>query len=375
MLTLPDTILPVLDTFASLFRRLTWRKAQSLLVGAVLATGQRTVASALRVMGLSDDRNYARFHHVLNRAAWSPLKVSRILLGLLILHLDRGEGPLIFGIDETLGRRRRLQISALGIYRDAVRSSRSHVVKASGLRWVSLMWLGHIPWAGRCWALPFLTVLAPSERYYHERGRSHKKVTDWARQMILQLRRWLPARPLVLVGDSGYAVLDLLHFCQSLREPVTLITRLRLDAGLYAPAPPRRPGQNGRPRGKGVRLPTLKELLNQSALSWTTAGPPRRWLGTAAAPAWWNSPHRPQSGITRATPPCPFAGCLSGTLKASSTPKRCCAPTQRWPRRRSWSDLPCAGNWRRHSRRCGLTWVWRPNASGQTAPLPVPRPS
>ena len=277
MLTLPDTILPVLDPFASLFRDPTWRKAQILLVGVILATGQRTVASALRVMGLSGDRNYARYHHVLNRAVWSPLEMLRILLGLLVRHLDRGEGPLIFGIDETLERRRGPQISALGIYRDAVRSSRSYVVKASGLRWVSLMWLGHIPWAGRCWALPFLTVLAPSERYYRRQGRRHKKLTDWARQMILQLRRWLPGRPLVLVGDSGYAVLDLLHFCQSLREPVTLITRLRLDAGLYAPAPPRRPGQNGRPRVKGARLPTLKELLNQSALSWITA--PVAWYG------------------------------------------------------------------------------------------------
>ena len=79
MLALPEAILPVLDTFALLFRNPTWRKAQILLVGVILATGQRTVASALRVMGLSDDRYYARFHHVLNRAAWSPLKVSRIL--------------------------------------------------------------------------------------------------------------------------------------------------------------------------------------------------------------------------------------------------------------------------------------------------------
>ena len=139
----------------------------------------------------------------------------------------------MFGIDETLERRQGPQISALGVYRDAVRSSRSCVVKASGLRWVSLMWLGRIPWAGRYWALPVLTALAPSERYYQRRGRSHKKLADRARQMILQLRRWLPHRSLVLVGDSGYAVLDLLHFCQSLREPVTLITRLRLGSPGY----------------------------------------------------------------------------------------------------------------------------------------------
>ena len=237
MLTLPDAILPVLHPFATLFRSPTWLKAQILLVGAILAPGQRTVAAALRVMGLSDDRNYARYHQVLNRAVWSPRQAAGILLVLLLQHLDQGDGPLIFGIDETLERRRGPKIKSLGIYRDAVRSSRSQVVKASGLRWISLMWLGQAPWAGRYWALPFLTVLAPSARYHRQRGRRHKKLTDWARQMILQLRRWLPQRPLVLVGDGGYAVLDLLHCCQSLAQPVILIARLRLDAALYEPAP------------------------------------------------------------------------------------------------------------------------------------------
>ena len=130
------------------------------------------------------------------------------------------------------------------------------------------MWLGQVPWAGRYWALPFLTVLAPSARYYRQRGRRHKKLTDWARQMVLQLRRWLPQRSLVLVGDGGYAVLDLLHCCQSLAQPVTLIARLRLDAALYEPAPPRQPGRNGRPPLKGRRLPALKALLDLPAVSW-----------------------------------------------------------------------------------------------------------
>ena len=114
--------------------------------------------------------------------------------------LDHGDGPLIFGIDETLERRRGARIRARGIYRDAVRSSRHQLVKASGLRWISLMWLGHVPWAGRHWALPVLTVLAPSSRYHQRQGRRHKKITDWARQMVMLLRRWLPHRPLVLVG-------------------------------------------------------------------------------------------------------------------------------------------------------------------------------
>ena len=196
---------------------------------------------------------------------------GRTLLWLLIRYVDLGDGPLVFGMDETLERRRGKEIKAKGIYRDAVRSSGSHFVKASGLRWISLMWLTPIPWAGRTWALPVLTALAPSERYYQKLGRTPKKLTDRARQIVLQLRRWLPNRALVLVADTSYAVLDLLHFCQSLAQPVTLITRLRLDAALYEPAPPRQPGQKGRPRVKGQRLPKLKELLDCGHQDWTKA--------------------------------------------------------------------------------------------------------
>ena len=268
---LPDAIIPALKPFAPMFQARTWTKVQVLLVGAVLATHRRTVTSALRVMGLSDDKGFARYHHVLNRAEWSPLQLSRVLLSLLLQHLDQGDGPLVFGIDETLERRRGKRIRAKGIYRDAVRSSGSHFVKASGLRWISLMWLTNIPWAHRTWALPVLTALAPSERYYQRMGRTHKKLTDWARQMIVQLRRWLPNRPVVLVADSSYAALDLLHFCQSMAQPVTIITRLRLDAALYEPAPPRLPGQIGRPRLKGQRLPTLRKLLDRPDTRWTKA--------------------------------------------------------------------------------------------------------
>ena len=146
MLTLPDAIVPILAPFATLFTNPTWRKAQLLMVGAILATGQRTVAAALRVVGRSDQDDYARYHEVLNRAVWSPREAARILLWLLLQYLDHGDGPLIFGIDETLERRRGARIRARGIYRDAVRSSRHQLVKASGLRWISLMWLGHVPW-------------------------------------------------------------------------------------------------------------------------------------------------------------------------------------------------------------------------------------
>ncbi len=149
-----------------------------------------------------------------------------------------------------------------------VRSSHTHFVKTSALRWVCLTLLAEIPWAGRVWALPVLSTLAPSERYATERGERHKKITEWAWQMLLLVRRWYPERAIVAVADGGYASLKLLDRCRRLSNPITFITRLRLDAALYEPAPPRYPGQIGRPRLKGERLPNLCVVAEDPDAEW-----------------------------------------------------------------------------------------------------------
>jgi hypothetical protein len=138
------------------------------------------------------------------------------------------------------------------------------------------MLLAPIPWAGRVWALPFLTALAPSERCCRERGRRHKTLIDWGRQLTLQARRWLPERDLILVTDSGFAALLFLDAMR--RGGISTITRLRLDAALYEPAPPRPPGTIGRPRTKGARLPTLSEVLAAKSTSWRRLHVPG-WYG------------------------------------------------------------------------------------------------
>ena len=265
MLCLPTRFAAVILSFAPLFFQRSWRHAELLLVGAILAPGKRTVTSLLRICGLARERHFVNYHRVLNRAAWSPRAASRLLLARLTAAFA-AVGPVVLGIDDTIERRRGQRIAAKGIYRDPVRSSHGHFVKASGLRWLSLMLLAPVPWAGRVWALPFLTTLAPSERYCRERGLRHKKLTDWARQLVLQARRWLPGRDVVLVGDSGFAALELLATLA--RHEVTGITRLRLDAALYDPAPPRQPGTNGRPRTKGARLPNLSEILRRADTGW-----------------------------------------------------------------------------------------------------------
>jgi DDE superfamily endonuclease len=280
MLHLPARFATVILPFAAMFvQQRTWRHAQLLLLGALLTPGQRTVCAILRVAGLRWERHFVTYHRVLNRAVWRDRVGTRLLFDLLVAAFVP-RGPVLPGVDDTIERRRGKRISAKGIYRDPVRSSKSFFVKTSGLRWLSLMLLAPITWAGRVWALPFLTVLAPSARYCRERGLRHKALTDWARQVALQARRWLPGREIVLLGDSSFTALDLL--ASLVRQGLICITRLRLDAALYEPAPPRQPGAKGRPRKKGARLPRLAQVL---------ADPATVWLAVSVS-GWYGTPER-----------------------------------------------------------------------------------
>jgi hypothetical protein len=221
--------------------------------------------------------------------------VSRVLLGLLVKAFV-SDGPLVVGIDETLERRWGKKIAAKGVYRDPVRSTHENFVRAIGLRWVCVMLLVEIPWASsRVWALPFLSALAPSERYATERGRRHKKITEWAWQLLLVVRRRYPQREIVALADRAYASLQLPERSRRLRKPITFVTRLRLDAALYEPAPARRPGQRGRPRLKGKRLPDLSVVAEDRATVWdlTTIanwyGEGERMVEIASQTAVWYS--------------------------------------------------------------------------------------
>jgi len=277
MRRLPTSIMTRLDPFAPVFSRRVWRHVPTLVGGAILAPGRRMVSSTLRVMGLGRCAAFSTYHRVLNRAVWSRLRASRILRGLLVAAFVP-EGPLVVGLDAPLERRRGPQSAAAGIYRDPVRSSHSHVVKARALRWVSMLVLVPIPGAGRTWALPFLTARAPSERYTQERGRRHTAVPRWAQQMIRALHRWYPDRPLVIVGDQDDAVIELLA---ATRHVAPLVTRLRLDARLFDPPPPRQPHDKGRPPGVGRRLPNLAVRAVDPTTPWATVSVPR-WDGEDA---------------------------------------------------------------------------------------------
>jgi len=284
-----SAVVAFVQTFAPLFSGRVWPAAQELLLGAILAPGRRTVCSILRVLGLGRLIHFQNYHRVLNRAQWSARLGARLLLDELIKAFA-STGPLVLGLDETIERRWGRRIAARGIYRDAARSSKAVTNKTSGLRWLSVQLLAEISWAQRIWALPFLTVLAPSARYYQQRGLRPRKLTERAKQAILQVRRWVPHRRIIFVADNGYAVLELLAWCQRLQ--VTLITTLRLDAALFAPAPKSTSRQKGRPRCKGRALPKLSDRLKSPRTQWQGLwvhwyGQGRRKVQVAAGTALW----------------------------------------------------------------------------------------
>jgi hypothetical protein len=153
MRTPPTIMIRVLAPFAPLFSERVFEHVQALVAGAILPPGKRTVSSALRAMGLDQRKTFHRYHRVLSRAKWSSVEVSRVLLDSLVEVFVAEGAPLVVGIDETLERRQGKRISAKGIYRDPVRSSHTHLVKTSALRWICVVLFAEyrgLPGCGLC---------------------------------------------------------------------------------------------------------------------------------------------------------------------------------------------------------------------------------
>jgi hypothetical protein len=291
MPSLPPEMIVLLAPFAQLFSERVWLQAQVLVAGAILAPGKRTVSSCLRVMGLAWEFHFTNYHRVLNRAKWSALQASKILLGVLVLVWVPPGAVIVLGADDTIERRSGHQIKAKGCYRDAVRSSKKHVVRCFGLKWVALMLLVPVPWAARVWALPFLTALCWPSKSPHQRR--HKSSVDWVRQLMKQARRWLPERVLVLVVDGGFAAVALALACRD--SQVVMVARLRLDAALYHPPAPQPPSKRGRKPTKGKRHRSLKVWAARSdtpgeevEVDWYRGERKRLWIFSRTA--LWYTP-------------------------------------------------------------------------------------
>lgn len=273
MFGLPVEIITVLTYFAAEFSKPSFENAKSLLTGSILCTGRRCITSILSILGLANDKQFCNYHRFFNRAKYNCCNLSKILLGLLIQLLPK-DAPILMVVDDTLERRRGRKITAKGYYRDAIRSTEKEIVKCYGLKWVCMMLLVKLPWANRHWALPVMTVLAPSRDANEKLGKTHKTVNDWTMLMVKVISRWLK-REWILVGDGAFACIKLAWAC--IHNNVHLVSRLRLDAALFEfPVKPDVP-QSGRPKGKGARAISLAKLAKDDSQNWQTSEVP--WYG------------------------------------------------------------------------------------------------
>jgi hypothetical protein len=313
-MNLPNEMVTIIGVFAPVYSERVWIQAETLAIGAILAIGKRTVSSALRMMGKSNEAHFTNYHRVLNRDKWDGRKASQILLGLIISVIP---GVVIVGADDTVERRCGRKIKAKGCYRDAVRSTKKYVVKCFGLKWVSMMALIAVPWSQRVWALPFLTVLCWPERKTEKekkpsrkgkgsrkkltkltklanKERRHKTSVDIVRQMIKQVSRWLPEKMIVLVVDGGFAAVSLALACVG-RPNVIMVSRMRLDAALYHKPGKQPAGKRGRKPLKGKRQRSLAVWAARGDTPWQEAevnwyGGERKQVKLFSQTALWYTP-------------------------------------------------------------------------------------
>jgi hypothetical protein len=269
MFTPSPEIIHLLQVFAPQFTSPTFSKVLLLICGVILSPGRRTVASALRAVGLGHCKTFGKYHRVLSRDRWSALYSSKLLF-LLLLSSFIDENQIVeILVDETLERRRGRKLAYKGWFRDAVRSTQATTVTTPGIRWLCLCLLVPVPWSKRRWALPFCTVPVCSEKNCQKRRRLFRGGVGLTVDLMIKVRQWLgQSRPIRLIGDGGFTNIDLVLHC--IGQKIEQIGRLRLDAALYD-APQEKPkGTRGRQAAKGARQISLKQRLADTNTIWKT---------------------------------------------------------------------------------------------------------
>jgi hypothetical protein len=286
-------LLPLLTPFAVAFTAPTFRHVLVLVAGTLLASGRRTVAAALRAVGLAEERRFTTYHRVLNRGAWSALLLSRLLLALLVRTFLAPDAPLELVVDGTLERRRGRKLAYKGRFHDAVRSQPGRVVTSEAIHWVCVALLVPVPWSRRRWALPFLVIPTLAPATSAKLGKAHRTAPERTEVLVRLVRRWQPHRAIQAVGDSSLAAMGLAHTCRASR--VRLISRLVLNAQLYEPPPVRPAGTPGVKPKKGPRQPKpVDRLAGAAATAWQAQvvawyGHQRRPLELATGTALWHT--------------------------------------------------------------------------------------
>ena len=261
--TVPDTLQVVFSAWSAGFGETVFPKFVTLLLGALLTTGRRTVSHVLHVVGDLADADPSSYHRVLSMRRWSMWCLARPLATCLLDTLVP-RGVIDLAGDETVTEHPGRKVFGKGRHRDAKRSSHSFVAHLWGHKWVVLAILVKLPGIRRPWALPVLVALYRNPKDNQAAGRRHKTPSDLMRQLLRVLLRWFPTRKFVFAGDGGYANHRLTRFARRSEKRLTLVSRFYADAALYAPPPRPKKGTKGRPRVKGKKLPSPQDVVQRT---------------------------------------------------------------------------------------------------------------
>ena len=205
---LPPTLAVLLTAFTSCFQARSYLTFQWLMLGWVQCQGRRTVTEVALAAGAIGARHISVFHRFFSRPCWTLDALGRVVFTLALKWLPADQPLVVLG-DDTLARKGGKSIALASMHHDPLLSSARKPFASFGHVWVVLAL-----WAGE--------------------------------------------RTVYLVVDSAYAGRTVLEDRPS---TVHVVSRLRFDAALYAPPPRRRPGQKGRPRRRGERLPALSQRI------------------------------------------------------------------------------------------------------------------
>jgi hypothetical protein len=265
----------VVDCLTPAFTQPSFATSCQFFLGWLMCLGQHTLsrvghsANPPPILDHSRRHGLDVFYNFLERSAWTPSGLAH-RVGVLLLTRLLPFGPITLLVDDTLAHKRGKCVWGLGWFRDAVASTQKRVATASGHNWVVLAVAVRVPFT----TIPVLAL--PLLARLHLPGAGQPSCPMLAKQMLIEVLGWFPARDFILVGDGAYACKELL---EALPEQVTFVGRMRGDAALYDPAVPKaKKGRRGRKPQKGPRLPKPKEAAAKADRQRTTEG---KWLWRA----------------------------------------------------------------------------------------------
>lgn len=287
MAIIPAIAQPLVQGFAAAFTRPTFKRFLTLMAGAVLNTGRRTISNLLRTLGGLAPGHPSSYHRVFSRRFWSSATRARALAGAVRRRFAPDVVVPLAG-DDTVDEHRGETVDGKGRHRDPVRSTKSSTAWRWGPKWVVLAVLVRCPFAARPWALPALVALDRTPAWDREHARRHQTPAQLRRQLVALLRRWFPQRRFLLAGDGGYGSHELARFAHRHRRRLTLISRFTPTANWYEPPPPY--GGKGRPRVKGAKLPAPAAVVAsepRTALEVNWYGGGRRAIEVVSGTGQW----------------------------------------------------------------------------------------